>query len=178
MRAGAPTIAAASKGWWGIVAVLICMAFALSWAGDRGNVAAGWKTYEHNRDRAHSGDCLERPNFAFDVPSSWNLEQSACEFVGFVAANEPAELQAVVLEFADYPQDVAAALDEMASRWLQEVNASGGTVQRLQHGGLPAISRTHVEPGSQQDACESTSKFWVYRRNRGSRMVSAWSYWR
>ena len=98
---------------------------------------------------------MERPNFAFDVPASWNVEESTCDFVGLVAANEPAELQAVVLDLADYPEHVEAALDQMASRWLQEVTASGGSVERVQHHGFAAISRTHVEPASQQDACES-----------------------
>ena len=155
MTAGAPTVAVARRAWWGIVAVLVCLAFALSCAGERHDVAEGWKTYEHNRDRAPSADCMERPNFAFDVPASWNVEESTCDFVGFAAANEPAELQAVVLDLADYPEHVEAALDQMASRWLQEVTASGGTVERVQHHGFAAISRTHVEPASQQDACES-----------------------
>ena len=113
------------------------------------------KTYEHNRDRAPSAGCTERPNFAFDVPSNWQVKESTCDFVALVAANEPAELQAVVLELPDYPQDVEAALDEMASRWLQEVTTNGGSVERVQRDGLGAISRTHVEPASQHDACES-----------------------
>ena len=155
MTAGAPTVAVARRVWWGIVAVLVCLAFALSCAGERHDVAEGWKTYEHNRDRAPSADCVERPNFAFDVPSRWNVEESTCDFVAFVAANEPAELQAVVLDLPDYPQDVEAALDEMASRWLPEMTTNGGSVDRVQHDGRSAISRTHVEPATQQDACES-----------------------
>ena len=43
----------------------------------------------------------------------------------------------------------------MASRWLQEMITIGGSVERVQHDGRAAISRTHVDPGSQQDACES-----------------------
>ena len=155
MRARAPTIPVARRAWWGIVAVVVCLASALSCAGDRHDVAEGWKTYEHNRDRAPSTDCMDRPNFAFDVPSNWSVEESTCDFVGLMAANEPAELQAVVLELPDYPQDEEAALDQMASRWLHEVATTGGSVERVQHHGFAAISRTHVEPASQQDACES-----------------------
>ena len=83
-----------------ILAVLICLCSAPSCTDPRQDAPDGWKTYEHNRDRTLSGACSERPNFAFEVPSSWNLEQSTCDFVGFVAANEPAELQAVVLDLA------------------------------------------------------------------------------
>ena len=155
MTNGAPTVAVAGMAWWGIIAVLFGLASALSCAGERHDVAEGWKTYEHNRDRAPSAGCTERPNFAFDVPSNWQVKESTCDFVGLVAANEPAELQVVVLEFADYPEDVEAALDQMASRWLQEMTATGGSVERVQHRGFAAISRTHVEPALQQDACES-----------------------
>ena len=155
LRNGAPTVAVVRKAGWSFVAILVCLASALSCAGERHDVAEGWKTYEHNRDRAPSAGCTERPNFAFDVPSNWQVKESTCDFVALVAANEPAELQAVVLELPDYPQDVEAALDEMASRWLQEVTTNGGSVERVQRDGLGAISRTHVEPASQHDACES-----------------------
>ena len=155
MRSGAPTVAVARKARRGIVTVLVCLASALSCAGERHHLAEEWKTYEHNRHRGPLADCRERPNFAYDVPSNWQLKESTCDFVGLVATNEPAELQAVVLELADYPEDVEAALDQMASRWLQEMTATGGSVERVQRDGLGAIYRTHVEPAPQQDACES-----------------------
>ena len=134
---------------------MVCLAFALSCAGEQDDVSEEWKTYEHNRDRAQSANCSARPNFAFDVPSSWRLEQSTCEFVAFVAANDPAELQAVVLDLPDYPQDVEAALDQMASRWLHEMATTGGSVERVRNDGNPAVFRTQVEPGVQQDERES-----------------------
>ena len=155
MNTGASTVVGVNMGWLGMPAVLICLVFAQSCVNAQDDAPDGWKVYQHNRDRKHSVDCAERPNFAFNVPSSWNIEMSDCDFVSFVDGDRPAELQAVVLDLPDYPEDVEAALDQMQSRWSREENVAEGGVKRVQRQGLPAISRVHTEAGSPQVACES-----------------------
>ncbi len=116
-----------------------------------------WKTHEHNKDRRNSDLCAERPNFEIDVPADWNVQRSDCDFVGFVSGNGSAELQAVVTDLPDFPEDVRAALDEMQSRWVRDVSDADGSVKRVQRQMLPII----------------TSMYWASRPNPGLRTESA-----
>ena len=155
MTTGAPAIPGINKGLPYILLVLVYLWLIPSCAKTLQDAPGDRKTYEHNRDRRNSALCAEWPNFAIDVPADWNLQVSDCDFVGLVSGNGSAELQAVITDLPDFPEDVGTALDEMQSRWVRGVSDADGSVKRVQHQGLPAISRSHIEPGSPLDACEN-----------------------
>ena len=144
-----------NRSWLCILAVAACLGWVQACTDPQDGAPEAWNSYEHNRDRKLSSDCAERPNFAFEVPSSWKLGEADCDSISFEAENDPAELRVVVLDLPDYPQNVEAALDRMQYRWSREENVAEDSVKRVEHHGSPAISRVHTEPGSPAWSCES-----------------------
>ena len=156
-----------NRSWLCILAVAACLGWVQACTDPQDGVPEAWNSYEHNRDRKLSSDCAERPNFAFEVPSSWKLGEADCDSISFEAENDPAELRVVVLDLPDYPQNVEAALDRMQYRWSREENVAEDSVKRVEHHGSPAISRVHTEPGSPAWSCESHVYALATERMRG-----------
>ena len=136
-----------NRSWLCILAVAACLGWVQACTDPQDGAPEAWNSYEQNRDRKLSSDCAERPNFAFEVPSSWKLGEADCDSISFEAENDPAELRVVVLDLPDYPQNVEAALDRMQYRWSREENVAEDSVMRVEHHGSPAISRVHTELG-------------------------------
>ena len=155
MTAFVRATAGISRYWLCILAIAAFLGWVPACTGAQDDAPLGWKTYQHNRDRERSAGCAERPNFAFDVPSSWELRESDCDSVAFDARNDPAELQVVVLDLPHYPGSAEAALAQMQNQWSRQVNIAEGSVQQVEHHGLPAVFRVHTEPASPSVSCES-----------------------
>ena len=142
---------ASTRYWLYVLAVAAFLGWAPACTGVLDDAPLAWKTYEHNRDRENSADCAERPNFAFDFPSGWEIRDSDCDSVTFDARNDPAELQVVVLDLPNHSANAEAALDQMQNQWSRQVNIAEGrrTASRASWvaGGLPGSYRARIAVG-------------------------------